>query len=68
LLAEARTLPDSAARFDIYRQIQSIVVDEDVVSIFLNYTEDTDGYRAGILNYQVHPLGYNTLTPELDVE
>ncbi|MEM7126031.1 MAG: ABC transporter substrate-binding protein [Chloroflexota bacterium] len=68
LLAEARTLSDSEARFDIYRQIQSIVVEEDVASIFLNYTEDTDGYRAGILNYRVHPLGYYTLTPELDVE
>ncbi|MEM7534285.1 MAG: ABC transporter substrate-binding protein [Chloroflexota bacterium] len=68
LLAEARTLSDSEARFDIYRQIQTIVVEEEVVSIFLNYTEDTDGYRAGVLNYRVHPQGYYTLTPELDVE
>lgn len=68
LLTEARALPDSAARFDIYRQIQSIVVDEDVASIFLNYTEQIYGYRAGVLNYRVHPQGYYTLTPELDVE
>lgn len=68
LLAEARTISDSEARFDIYRQVQSIVVEEEVASIFLNYTEDIDGYRAGVLNYRVHPLGYYTLTPELDVE
>jgi len=68
LLAEARALADSEARFDLYRQIQSIVVDEDVASIFLNHTEQIYGYGAGVLNYRVHPLGYYTLTPELDVE
>ncbi|MEM7031218.1 MAG: ABC transporter substrate-binding protein [Chloroflexota bacterium] len=68
LLAEARATADSGARFEIYRQIQSIVVEEDVASIFLNYTEEIDGYRAGVLNYRVHPLGYITLTADLDVE
>ena len=68
LLPDARTLSDSEARFDIYRQIQTILVEEDVASIFLSYTEAINGYRAGILNYRMHPLGYYTLTPELDVE
>lgn len=68
LLAEARTTADSATRFEIYRQIEQIVTERDVVNIFLNYTEQTFGYRAGVLNYQPHPLEHYLLTPELDVE
>ena len=68
LLAEARSTADSDARFELYRQIQTIIVEQDVVNIFLNYTEQIYGYRDGVLNYQPHPLEYYTLTPELDIE
>ena len=68
LLDEARSTADSDARFDLYRQIQPIIVEQDVVNIFLNYTEQIYGYRDGVLNYQPHPLEYYTLTPALDIE
>ncbi|MEM7737552.1 MAG: ABC transporter substrate-binding protein [Deinococcota bacterium] len=68
LLAQARGTADSDARFDIYRDIQQIVVEDDVASIFLNYTEQSFAYRNGVLNYQPHLLENYTLTAELDVE
>lgn len=68
LLAEARATADSTARFEIYSQIEQIITEQDVVNIFLNYTEQIFGYRAGVLNYQPHPLEHYTLTADLDVE
>ena len=68
LLAEARSTADSDARFELYRQIQTIIVEQDVANVFLNYTEQIYGYREGVLNYQPHPLEYYGLTPELDIE
>lgn len=67
LLAEARGESDSDARFDIYRQIQQIVVEDEVASIFLYHTVQNFGHRDGIINYRPHGLEYYTLTPELDV-
>lgn len=67
MLAEARTITDPEGRYELYQEIQTIVVEEDVVDIWLNYTEQLYGYRNNVLNFQPHPLDYYTLTPELDV-
>ena len=68
LLTEARGIADHNERFEIYKEIQRIIVEEDVASIFLNYKEQIFGYRDGVLNYRPHPLEYYTLTAELDIE
>lgn len=67
-LAEARSNPDTEARYAIYKDIQTLVSETDVVSIFLNHTVQTFGYREGVLNFRQHPLEYYLLTAELDVE
>ena len=68
LLTQARGTLDSDERFDIYRQIQTIIVEEDVASVFLNYTEQIFAHRDGVLNYQPHLLDNYVLSAELDVE
>jgi len=67
LLVESRGLTDMEARYEIYRQLQSILVDEQAVGNFLNYTEILDGYRNNVLNFKVHPLERFVLTADLDV-
>lgn len=67
LLVEARGLADPAARYEIYRQIQQIIVADDVVSIWTDYTVQIHGHRTDVVNYQPHPLGHYLLTPELDL-
>jgi peptide/nickel transport system substrate-binding protein len=67
LLAEARTLTDVEARYAIYRQLQSILVDEQCVGIYLNYTEIVDGVRSNVVNFRIHPLERYVLTADLDV-
>lgn len=67
LLAEARGMTDVEARYDIYRQLQTILVDEQCVGVFLNYTEIVDGVRSNVLNFKVHPLERFVMTADLDV-
>lgn len=67
LLAQARTLLDPNARYDIYRQLQTIIVDEQAAGIFLNYTMYIDGVRNNVLNFQAHPLERIMVTKDLDV-
>ncbi len=67
LLAQARGMTDVNARYDIYRQLQSILVDEQAVGVFLNYTDIVNGIRSNVLNFQNHPLNQFTLTAELDI-
>lgn len=67
LLLEARGLTDLDARYEIYRRLQSILVDEQVVGVFLNYTEILNGTRNNVLNFKVHPLERFILTAELDI-
>jgi len=67
LLAQARGMTDVNARYDIYRQLQSILVDEQAVGVFLNYTDAVNGIRNNVLNFQNHPLNQLTLTAELDI-
>ncbi len=67
LLAQARKLTDIQARYDIYRQLQSILVDEQCVGVYLNYTEILDGVRNNVLNFKLHPLERFVLTADLDV-
>jgi len=65
-LAEARMLVDAEARYVIYRQIQQTIFD-DVACIWLDYTEQVFGFRAGVVNYRPHPLEYYLVTAELDL-
>jgi peptide/nickel transport system substrate-binding protein len=67
LLSKARGTADTATRYDIYRQLQTILVDEQCVSAFLNHTEILDGVRSNVLNFQIHPLERFVLTADLDV-
>jgi peptide/nickel transport system substrate-binding protein len=65
LLDEAKTLADTQARYDLYKEIQDIIINRDVAGIFLFHTEQIFGYRTGIENYRSHFLEYYLLTPEL---
>lgn len=67
LLAQARTLSELSARYALYRQIQQILVVDDVASIWTDYPAQILGYRKGVLNYQPHLLEHYLLTPELDL-
>jgi peptide/nickel transport system substrate-binding protein len=67
LLAKASGSTDTEARYDIYRQLQSILVDEQAVGVFLNYTEIVNGVRSNVLNFKMHPLERFVLTADLDV-
>jgi peptide/nickel transport system substrate-binding protein len=67
LLAEASASTDTEARYDIYRQLQAILVDEQAVGVFLNYTEIVNGVRSNVLNFKMHPLERFVLTADLDV-
>lgn len=67
LLAQARTMIDANARYDIYKELQSILVDEQCVGVFLNYTAFVDGIRNNVLNFRTHPLERIMVTAELDI-
>jgi peptide/nickel transport system substrate-binding protein len=67
ILAEARGMTDVEARYDNYRELQKILVDDQCVSVFLNYTEILDGVRSNVLNFKLHPLERYVLTADLDV-
>ena len=67
LLAQASTLTDPEARNDIYRQLQTILVDDQAVGAFLNYTVIIDGVSNRVQNFKIHPLERFVLTAELDV-
>lgn len=67
LLAQASTLTDLTARYDIYRQLQKILVDDQCVGVFLNYTELVDGVRSNVLNFKLHPTERYVLTADLDI-
>lgn len=67
LLVEARGLTDLDARYAIYRQIQTILVDDQCVGVFLNYTEIVDGVRNNVINFKLHPLERFVLTADLDI-
>lgn len=67
LLAKASTMTDLTARYDIYKQLQKILVDDQCVDVWLNYTEIVDGIRNNVLNFQLHPQERFVLTPELDI-
>ncbi len=66
LLAEARKTADVDARFEIYRQLQTIL-DEQAVGVFLHHTDAIYGIRKNVLNFKVHPIERFVLTPELDI-
>jgi peptide/nickel transport system substrate-binding protein len=66
LISKADATVDSTARFDLYRQAQTIL-DEQVVDVFINYTTQIFAYRKSVLNYQPHPLEQYLLTPTLDI-
>jgi len=66
-LAKAQGMTDLKARYDIYRQLQNTLVDDQCVGVFLNYTEIVDGVRSNVVNFKVHPLERFVLTADLDV-
>ncbi len=66
LLAQAKATADTQVRYDIYRQLQSII-DKGVVGVHLFYTVQVGGYWDTLLNFKVHPLGRGTLNAGLDV-
>ena len=66
-LVKAQGLTDLKARYDIYRQLQKTLVDDQCVGVFLNYTEIVDGVRSNVLNFKLHPLERFVLTADLDI-
>ncbi len=66
LLVEARKTPDSAARFDIYRQLQQILED-NAVGVFVHYNQRVNAYTNNVLNYRSHPVGRFYINADLDV-
>jgi peptide/nickel transport system substrate-binding protein len=67
LLAQARAMTDVNARYDIYKQLQTILVDEQSVNVWLNYTMFVNGIRNNVLNYKTHPLERIVVTADLDI-
>jgi ABC-type transport system substrate-binding protein len=61
-------MTDPIERYNIYHQLQSILVDQQCVSVFLNYTEILDGMQNNVLNFKIHPTEQYVLTAELDIE
>jgi peptide/nickel transport system substrate-binding protein len=66
LLAQARTKNAAEARYNIYRQVQSIL-DDDAVSVFINHTVQIFAYNKKVQNYAPHLLEHYVLTPRLAV-
>lgn len=66
-LVEARTLVDPEARYTIYRDIQTLLVDEQCVSVFLYHPDIVDGMSAKVLNFQIHPLERYIMTADMDL-
>ncbi len=67
LLAQSSAMTDPNARYDIYRQLQKILVDDQCVGVFLNHPDVIDGVRSNVLNFQMHPTERYVLTPQLDI-
>jgi len=66
LLIEARTTADSTARFEIYRQLQTIL-EENAVGVFVHYNQRVVAYINNLLNFQNHPLGRFYINENIDV-
>lgn len=67
LLARSRDANTAEARYNIYRQIQSIIVDEDAVTVFVNYSVTLVAHTKKVLNYRPHPSHHYTVTAALDI-
>lgn len=67
LLAQAGTLTDPNARYDIYRQLQD-VIDKQAAGVFLNYTMYINGVNNRVVNFKTHPLERIVITKDLDVK
>jgi peptide/nickel transport system substrate-binding protein len=66
LLAQSRDA-NAQTRYNLYRQIQSIIVDEDAVTVFVNHSVTLAAYGKHVLNYRVHPLHQYTVTAAMDI-
>jgi len=66
LLAQARTKNAAEARYNIYRQVQSML-DDDAVSVFINHTVQIFAYNKKVQNYAPHLLEHYVLTPKLAI-
>ncbi|MEM7799171.1 MAG: ABC transporter substrate-binding protein [Chloroflexota bacterium] len=67
LLAEARGLSDSEARNDIYRQIEQIIAEEQVVDIYISYSAELFAHNERVVGFKPHLLNHYMLTTDLDV-
>ncbi|MEM7111199.1 MAG: ABC transporter substrate-binding protein [Chloroflexota bacterium] len=67
LLTEARSLSDQEARYDIYRQIEQIIAEEEVVDIYISYSAELFAHNERVIGFQPHLLNHYMLTTDLDV-
>ena len=65
-LAKAPQSDDSAARAEIYKQLEA-QLDSQVASVWLNYTSLVNGSNLRLLNYTPYPLERFVILPDLDV-
>ena len=61
-------MSDLEERYEAYKELQNIIVNEDVAHLWLTHTQLLYGHNDRVVNYQTHALDYYLLTPELDVE
>lgn len=67
LLAEARGLSDQEARYDIYRQVEQIIAEEQVVDIYLSHSAELFAHNERVIGYKPHLLNHYMLTTDLDI-
>lgn len=66
LLATAPQSDDSAARAEIYKQLEGML-DAQSVDVWLNYTSLVNGATPRLLNYTPYPLERFVILPDLDI-
>jgi len=67
LLAQSRDANAPQTRYNLYRQVQSIIVDEDAVTVFVNHSVTLVAHSKKVLNYRPHPSHHYTVTAALDI-
>ncbi|HET8998811.1 MAG TPA: ABC transporter substrate-binding protein [bacterium] len=66
-LAQVRDARVPEARYNLYRQIQSVLVDDEAVSVFVYHPITIVAHDKKVLNYRQYPLTRYILTPTLDI-
>ena len=60
-------MSDSEARNDIYRQVEQIIAEEQVVDIYISYSAELFAHNERVVGFQPHLLNHYMLTTDLDV-